>query len=426
MAMEQDNKQICPFCGAALPGEASFCPRCARSVNRRREVSPPSVRWRKNLRRVLMTAVFLLLAGGMAAGYFLTRPHTYEGVGEVYYSDLSGTYRLFLSETASPQEPSREMHRTAAIGEAYRGPILLRVHDADTGADVGEAFLEKIDRVTAEFPTIEGGGGNFSCTAPAPHSAFPDVPLVSLVDYTLDADAGAAAEMVWTIDMKNGDTIRLGLDYILSPLLTENYYPEDGPMGTTEELQAFIDEIAAAEDRSSIINIYLPAVTYDGTLVLHGRAINLYGSTGGEQRTVFTGSIQVEAREDGRISYFQDIDFRGNGGVALSAAANTRATDCLFTGWDTALYGCGTAWINSIGCTFTDNGVGLHFNSTEGSANHSLYNGNVFHNNATAVLLENVPTDLPLDFQGSTFSGNGTDIDNRCGQPLDLSGAAFQ
>ena len=197
-------------------------------------------------------------------------------------------------------------------------------------------------------------------------------------------------------------------------------------MGTAEELQAFIDEIAAAEDRSSIINIYLPAETYDGTLVLHGRAINLYGSTGGERRTVFTGSIQVEAREDSWISYLQDIDFRGNGGVALSAAANTRATDCLFTGWDTAFYGCGTAWINSIGCTFAGNGVGFHFNSTGDQASHSMYNDNVFRRNGTAVVLENVPSDLALNFENSVFSDNETDIDNRCGQPVDISRAIFQ
>ena len=426
MEAAPSSPHTCPHCGAPLHPRASFCPCCARSVNQRQKVSPPSDRWRKALRRAWVIVVPLLLIGGMTARYCLTRPQTYKGMGEVYYSDLSGTYRLFLSETASPQEPSREMYRTPVIGDAYRGPVLLHVNDADTGADAGEAFLEKVDRVTAEFPTMEGGGANFACTAPAPHSAFPDVPLVSLVDYTLEADAEAAAEMVWTIDMKNGDTIRLGVDYILSPLPNENYYPEDVPMGTTEELQALIDEIAAAADPTPNVNIYLPAVTYDGTLVLHGRAINLYGSTGGEARTVFTGSIQVEAREDGWISYFQDIEFRGNGGVALSAAANARATNCLFTGWDTGLYGCGTAWINSIDCTFADNGVGLHFNSKGGSANHSLYNGNVFRDNGTAVVLEQVPTDLTLDFRGSVFEGNGTDIDNRCGQGLDLSQAEFR
>ena len=426
MAEHTEKQKVCPHCGAALPEEAAFCPYCAQTVNRRSHLKAPAEGWRRALRRALMVLMPLLLVGGIAAGYHLTRPQTYEGVGEVYYSDLSGTYHLFLSESASLQEPVQEMRQNAAIGEAYRVPVLLRVYDADTGADAGAAFLEKTDRVTAEFPTIEGGGAKFACTAPAPHSAFPDVPLVSLVDYTLEADAEAAAEMVWTIDMKNGDTIRLGVDYILSPLPNENYYPEDVPMGTTEELQALIDEIAAAADPSPNVNIYLPPVTYDGTLVLHGRAINLYGSTGGEGRTVFTGSIRVEAREDGRISYFQDIEFRGNGGVALSAAANARATNCLFTGWDTGLYGCGTAWINSIGCTFADNGVGLHFNSKEGSANHSLYNDNTFRDNGTAVVLEQVPTDLALNFIGSVFEGNGTDIDNRCGQPLDLSRAEFR
>ena len=43
----------------------------------------------------------------------------------------------------------------------------------------------------------------------------------------------------------------------------------------------------------------------------------------------------------------------------------------------------------------------------------------------TAVLLESVPTDMTLDFVGSVFAGNGTDIDNRCDHSLDLSQAVF-
>ena len=31
-----------------------------------------------------------------------------------------------------------------------------------------------------------------------------------------------------------------------------------------------------------------------------------------------------------------------------------------------------------------------------------------------------------MNFQGSRFSQNGTDIDNRCNQPLDISQAIFQ
>ena len=40
-----------------------------------------------------------------------------------------------------------------------------------------------------------------------------------------------------------------------------------------------------------------------------------------------------------------------------------------------------------------------------------------------AVLMENVPTDIPLDFAGTVFSGNDTDVDNQCDHPIDLSNA---
>ena len=39
--------------------------------------------------------------------------------------------------------------------------------------------------------------------------------------------------------------------------------------------------------------------------------------------------------------------------------------------------------------------------------------------------MENIPTDVTLDFSGTVFTGNGTDLDNRCNQALDLSGATF-
>ena len=70
--------------------------------------------------------------------------------------------------------------------------------------------------------------------------------------------------------------------------------------------------------------------------------------------------------------------------------------------------------------------MGLHFNSTGTSVSHTMYNDNLFRDNGTAVLLQNVPTDVALNFQDSVFSGNGTDIDNRCEQPLDISRAIFE
>lgn len=60
------------------------------------------------------------------------------------------------------------------------------------------------------------------------------------------------------------------------------------------------------------------------------------------------------------------------------------------------------------------------------SASDSRYHDNTFTNNGTAVLLENVPTDITLDFEGTVFSGNGTDVDDRCDHPIDLSKATLE
>ena len=427
--MDQENKRMhpCPHCAALLPESASFCPYCVRSINRRNEIVTPAIGWRKALHRTLLILLPLLLVGGVGVWQHTARPQTYEAPGEICYTGSGSTYHLFLCQSGSSQEPVREICQTAIVGEAYRSPVLLRINDADTGTDAGASFLEQVSRVTAEFPTTEGGGGNFSCTAPAPHSAFPGVPLICLVDYTISTEAGSAAQMAWTITMKNGDTIRLTLEYIVSAAPVYDYYPADAPMETTEELQALIDQASAAVDPLAVINIHLPAETYSGTLVIRDRAVNLYGSVGTALRTVFTGSIRTEAREDSRIIYLQDIDFYGSGsGTGVSAATNTRATDCTFAGWETGFYGGGSAWINAIGCTFSDNRIGLCFDSPDGGANHTMYNDNIFRDNGTAVLLEEVPSDVPLNFQGSVFEGNRTDIDNRSGQQLELSEAIFR
>ena len=107
-------------------------------------------------------------------------------------------------------------------------------------------------------------------------------------------------------------------------------------------------------------------------------------------------------------------------------AISTMAIDCTFTGYKTGILSYGSAWTAPIGCTFTDNEVGFHFNSTDGGVTRALFDNNVFTGNGTAVLLMNVPTDLTLYFDGTTFSGNGTDIDNQCNHPIDVSKAIFE
>ena len=196
-------------------------------------------------------------------------------------------------------------------------------------------------------------------------------------------------------------------------------------METLADLQALVDELAEAAEPYDKLNLFLPPVTYEGSLVMEERPINLYGSEENGRRTTFTGTLRVASR-DSWITYIQGIDFVGDGGVGISASARLWVEDCTFTGWKTGVLGYGDAWVNVIGCTLADNEIGFHFNSEEGAASHSMYNDNRFVDNGTAVLLERVPTDLTLNFQDSLFSGNGTDIDNLCRQPIDITQAVFE
>ena len=59
----------CPYCGAELPEEASFCPYCARGVRARTEIVPPNPAWRRRVRRLLAVLVPVLLLAGLGAGW---------------------------------------------------------------------------------------------------------------------------------------------------------------------------------------------------------------------------------------------------------------------------------------------------------------------------------------------------------------------
>ena len=415
-----ERNQRCPRCGAALPEEASFCPFCAGSINRRTAVEPPSLRGRCVLRALLFSAV---LAAAVLAVFLLTRPRVYDGVGEVVYTDADGTYQLVLALPENRYEALAEQSFHAAEGEPYRVPSRLYINHTDSGADAGQLFLQKVDSATAELLPLDESLGTVSCSAPAPHSAAPDAALVSLVDFT--ARDAYTAQMVWTLHMTNGDTIRLRQELHVALIHTYNYHPEDAPMETLADLQALVDELAETAEPYDKLNLFLPPVTYEGSLVMEERPINLYGSEENGRRTTFTGTLRVASR-DSWITYIQGIDFVGDGGVGISASARLWVEDCTFTGWKTGVLGYGDAWANVIGCTLVNNETGFHFNSEEGAASHSMYNDNRFVDNGTAVLLERVPTDLTLNFQDSLFYGNGTDIDNLCRQPIDITQAVFE
>ena len=98
-------------------------------------------------------------------------------------------------------------------------------------------------------------------------------------------------------------------------------------------------------------------------------------------------------------------------------------TNSTLSSWKTGVLAYGYTWVNAMYCHFENNEIGFHFNAVGVSVSHTLYTGNQFVNNSTAVLLESVPIDVSMKFGECVFSGNGTDIDNRCNQAVDISEA---
>ena len=407
----------CPHCGADLPGNAAFCPHCARDIHPRREAKKPVPVLKKLLLGLLTLAVLAAVGTGLWLAF---GPKAYDGCGEVLYGDC----QVLLTQSVDRYTPVPEMTISGEPEGQYRVPSRLFVNDAHTGEDASEAFLAQVEAVSAEFTGQEDSPSPFLCSQPAYNPGAPECPLISLIDFTGES---GTAELVWTFSMKNGDTITLRQTYEVTPIPVYDYYPEDHPMDTAEELQALIDSISGLAEDLAVVNLHLPPVTYEGGITIRDRSLNLYGSTAPDGgRTTFAGTVYILASH-AEISYLYDIDFAGSGGgTGLAGSAPFRTTNCTFTGWDTGVLAYGNSWANVIGCTFRNNSIGFHFDSTGEYANHSMYNDNLFEGNGIAVQLDNVPTDVALNFMGSVFRDNGQDIVNPCQQPLDTSKAIFE
>ena len=414
----------CPCCGARLPEEISFCPHCAKSVNNRKEIHPPR---RLSRQTVCVLLIFLAVLVLALAAWRCTQPGVYDdgGAATVTYTDRDGSYQLLLGWRNDPYTPAPKVYQEAELDGEYRFPMCLFVHHTGSDANAANSFMNKVESVTAQFGPADDPEGYITYTAPAPHGYCPEAMAVSFVDL-LGRDNSAVG--IWTITMNNGNVIRLHQTLEIRVIQTLDYYPEDYAMETGSELQALINEIGETVDPSAVVNIHLPAAVYEGELTIDKRPVNLLGSTEGEGRTVFTGALRVTTGANGWISEINDIDFVGSGreNVGITAAARVHLTGCTFTGWRTAVLTHGYSWLNFRYCEFADNTVGFHFNASQSTVSHSQFTGNHFTENDTAILWEGTPVDIAISFHESVFAHNGTDIDNRSGQQIDISQAVFE
>ncbi|MGN8895425.1 zinc-ribbon domain-containing protein [Flavonifractor sp. HCP28S3_F3] len=417
------HQQTCPHCGAALPENAAFCPHCAKDVHPRKDTGTPAPLQKKLLLGLLALAVVIAAGVGI---WYLNRPYVpreYDGVGEVYYETGGKTYQLLVAWPDDRCQAAPDIYQYGRADDLTRWPSRFYVNDAANGTDGWSAFEPLVEAVTVEVIQDEDAGSALTAEAPTHDENYPDTAGTSVLEF--DGLCGET-QVVWIIQMKNGDVIRVRQNIHVTLIHTYTYDWHDYPMNTLEELQALLNRVATEVQPEDELIFNLPPVTYEGTLTLP-TTCTLQGCTDGSGRTVFIGSVMATPEQGYWLNYLFDIDFMGNGtNVGLSASINTMAIDCTFTGYKTGILSYGSAWTAPIGCTFTDNEVGFHFNSTNGGVTRALFDNNVFTGNSTAVLLENVSADGTLYFDGSVFSGNGTDIDNRCGYDVDTSKAVFE
>ena len=298
-------------------------------------------------------------------------------------------------------------------------PALLGVYQNGTPVDP-EAFLAKVERCTLEaFPNENGA---LDITEPRHDEAFVSSVLAAEVFFT---GASGTNELVWTLTMKNGDTIRLKHTYEILPLVHQAYTAEDAPLDTIEDLRALLDRIGGEVPADTVVDIYLPPVTYTGDLNISSRAVNLYGCSDGSGRTVIEGSLTVSTHDPDNVM-LHDLDFVGNGGNGLTATASVVIWNCSFTGYDVGAAVKNGGMIGVEACTFRNNRIAFSYDTLSYFSFKGGFPDSTIEDNDIGIQFVNIPGAMPLDFAGTVFSGNGIDIDNPIGYPIDLSNAIFK
>lgn len=412
-------RKQCRNCGAALPEDASFCPHCAQSQIERSEVKPPRL-WRK---KTLYGFLGMLLLAAVALAVFLPhRPKTFEGGAYIVYTDRDGDYALlaaFHPDDIANNRPVREKTVSLSTNVFSNMTVMFGIYHNGELADT-DAFFEKVESCTLEASPNEGGA--LTLSEPTYNTNF--LPAARESDITYSGESGTN-ELTWTLKMKNGDTIRLKQTFAVIPQIHQVYTPEDTALDTMEDLTALLSRINEEVPADTIVDIYLPPATYTGDLTMVSRAVNLYGNTDGNGRTVFTGTLSVNTDSPSNVMLY-DLDFVGSGGTGLSATASVYMGGCSFSGWDIGAVALDGGMIGVERCVFQNNGVGFKYNTVVYHSFNSAFPDCTIIDNDIGVQFARLQGTITIDFAGSVFSGNRIDINNPAQYSIDTTKAIFQ
>ena len=413
--------KICKNCGAYLPEGAAFCPHCATEQVERQEVKVPRL-WRKWALLGVVLAVILAVIALATALYHA--PVTYEGNGEIVYKDGDAVYHVLVTFSAMDGvmktcEPEKTIE--IAQGASSGIPAQLYIYQEGTDEAVWSAFMEQVESYSMEVEALDGAR-KADVAGPAYTESFPYAALKADVLYHSDCGTN---EITWTLNMKNGDILKLYQSFHIIEVEMVSYYPETVPMDTAEELQTLLDQIEQEADADTAVCIYLPPVTYDGEIKIGAGSYTFYGGSDGENRTTFAATVSVDAKPDQFVEIY-GVQFIGSGGVGLSANSSVFLIDCVIEGWDVGAISKDGSWVGAINSIFRNNKVGLQLDTYQSACSAPIYRNNVFADNEIGFLITNLFSTQVVTFPETVFSGNGEDIVNSIDHPVDTSGAKFE
>ena len=268
----------CVKCGHPLPEDASFCPHCTAIQVEKEEIRAPR-RWKKKV--FVIGALLVFLAGVGFAFSLYHKPKVYEANARIVYPDQDHSYRLLVTYSeADALAGQAQGDRTDMLADGLDSalPCQLYVLNEETGEVDWEEFTEKVKSCEVETVPQENSK-KLEYMEPVHDENFPNAAYVSNLHFVADTGSN---DILWTVTLKNGDTISLKTRLTIEKQEVVTYCPEDTPMETTEELNTLLASIEKEVSSDTPVYLYLPAVTYDGEITFGDHVWQIFGSTDGE------------------------------------------------------------------------------------------------------------------------------------------------
>ena len=417
----------CKFCGAQLPDGATFCPSCNQNLIEKTAVHAPKPRKKKIL--ALCLALALILAVSVGAYWMSREPETSygmhkseihrnrEGVGMVTLDDGGHHYELVLCGDGSGLSNKNVTVKVYEGKPAITQPCQLIV--TRDGERMGAEFLEELDSLTVEV--VDSVGEPMTVTEPVPMAEYPDAAAVTTVTLS---DACESTTLLWSGKMKSGITFSIRQTMTTDVGVAIRYFADEYPMATDEELDALLAEILETTPEKALIQLFLPAVTYEQPHTFADRSYQVLGNIDSDEVTTFLAPVTFRSEKKEHTD-IQNAVLQGDGsGTAVTTNVSTSLLFCQLRNWDIGIEATGSGSIHLEDCVISDNRTGVLWNSEalydfEGAALRTE-----FRDNGVAYQIEQLPAKLGLSFPNCTFSGNGTDIENKADIPVDLTGAS--